>query len=100
MGMHIVWDESGGSIIIYPTVLGSMLSGIRRCVILETKTAGNSVVNTVAIRVTMLLGKDDTVRWMNLAIYQGQPTRTLNTVACAAGIQKRMVPRPNSPNVS
>ena len=77
-----------------------MLSGIRRCIILETETAGTLVVNSAADRVAMLLGKDETVRWMNLAIYQGQPTKTLNTVVCVARIQDRMVPCTNPPNVS
>ena len=52
-----------------------------------TEIAANSVVNTVTNRVSRLLGKDETVRWMNLAIYQGQPAKkTLNTVVRVAGI--------------
>ena len=31
------------------------------------------VVNTVTNRVVRLLGKDETVRWMNLSLYQGAP---------------------------
>ena len=39
------------------------------------------VVNVVTNKVARLLGKDETVRWMNLAIYQGQPAKkSLNTV--------------------
>ena len=67
---------------------------------LETKTVGTSVVNSVANWVAILLGKEETVMWMSLAIYQGQPTKTSSIVVCAAGIQERMVPCPNSPNVS
>ena len=40
------------------------------------------VVNTVTNKVVRLLGKDETVRWMNLAIYQGQPgKKSLNLVS-------------------
>lgn len=43
------------------------------------------VVNTVTNRVARLLGKDETVRWMNLAIYQGQPAKkSLNTLVSVA----------------
>ena len=45
------------------------------------------VVNTVTNKVSRLLGKDETVRWMNMAIYQGQPSKkSLNTVVSTAGI--------------
>lgn len=75
MWMNAIWDESG-CFIIYPTLLGIKsecyfnLSKIRRltCVIM-------AVVNTVSNKVVRLLGKDETVRWMNLAIYQGQPAK-------------------------
>jgi hypothetical protein len=33
------------------------------------------VVNTVTNRVARLLGKDETVRWMNLSLYQGAPAK-------------------------
>lgn len=43
------------------------------------------VVNTVTNRVARLLGKDETVRWMNLAVYQGQPAKkSLNTAVSVA----------------
>ena len=39
------------------------------------------MVNTVTNKVARLLGKDETVRWMNLTIYQGQPSKkSLNTL--------------------
>jgi len=45
------------------------------------------VVNTFTNKVSRLLGKDENVRWMNMAIYQGQPSKkSLNTVVSAAGI--------------
>ena len=47
----------------------------------ETLDLMSLVVNTVTNKVARLLGKDETVRWMNLAIYQGQPAKkSLNTV--------------------
>ncbi|KAH9936366.1 uncharacterized protein B0H18DRAFT_950676 [Fomitopsis serialis] len=43
------------------------------------------VVNTVTNRVVRLLGKDETVRWMNMTLYQGAPAkRGLTTAAAAA----------------
>src|SRR4051812_19714156 len=33
------------------------------------------VVNTVTNRVVRLLGKDETGRWLNLALYQGAPAK-------------------------
>lgn len=49
-------------------------------VIWELKSVRILVVNIVTNRVSRLLGKDETVRWMNLAIYQGQPAKkSLNT---------------------
>ncbi|EKM51860.1 uncharacterized protein PHACADRAFT_127818 [Phanerochaete carnosa HHB-10118-sp] len=66
MLINAVWDESG-SFVIYPTLLGV------------------KVVNTVTNRVVRLLGKDETVRWMHLTLYQGAPAKTgLTTVAAAA----------------
>lgn len=47
----------------------------------KLKSARILVVNIVTNRVARLLGKDETIRWMNLAIYQGQPAKkSLNTV--------------------
>ena len=53
------------------------------------KSAMVPVVNTVTNKVSRLLGKDETVRWMNMAIYQGQPSKkSLNTVVSTTGIQE------------
>lgn len=42
-------------------------------------------MNTVTNRVVRLLGKDETVRWMNLSLYQGAPAKKgITTVAMAA----------------
>ncbi|KAH9922857.1 uncharacterized protein BXZ73DRAFT_91570 [Epithele typhae] len=65
MWINAVWDESG-SFIIYPTLLGI------------------KVVNTVTNRVVRLLGKDETVRFMHLTLYQGAPARKGLTTAAAA----------------
>ncbi|KAG2129450.1 hypothetical protein DEU56DRAFT_817175 [Suillus clintonianus] len=54
MSTNAVWDESG-AFVLYPTLLGI------------------KVVNTVTNRVARLLGKDESVRWMNIALYQGAP---------------------------
>ncbi|KAG1751126.1 hypothetical protein EDB19DRAFT_1893208 [Suillus lakei] len=56
MSTNAVWDESG-AFVLYPTLLGI------------------KVVNTVTNRVARLLGKDESVRWMNLALYQGAPAK-------------------------
>jgi hypothetical protein len=42
-------------------------------------------VNTVTNKVARLLGKDETVRWMNLAIYQGQPAKKSLTMVSIVG---------------
>lgn len=63
---NVIWDESG-AFIIYPTLLGI------------------KVVNTVTNRVARLLGKDEAVRFMNLSLYQGAPSKkSITTVAMAA----------------
>ncbi|EPQ54940.1 hypothetical protein GLOTRDRAFT_42869 [Gloeophyllum trabeum ATCC 11539] len=54
--INAVWDESG-NFVLYPTLLGI------------------KVVNVVTNRVVRLLGKDETVRWMNLTLYQGAPAK-------------------------
>ncbi|KAA1469865.1 hypothetical protein DENSPDRAFT_796842 [Dentipellis sp. KUC8613] len=64
--INAVWDESG-AFVLYPTLLGI------------------KVVNIVTNRVVRLLGKDETVRWMNLSLYQGAPAKKgFTTVAMAA----------------
>jgi len=63
----------------------SVLSEGKLSEIWRLKSAGILVVNTVTNRVARLLGKDETVRWMNLAIYQGQPAKkSLNTMVSIA----------------
>ncbi|KAI0729627.1 hypothetical protein C8Q72DRAFT_305106 [Fomitopsis betulina] len=63
--INAIWDESG-AFVLYPTLLGI------------------KVVNTVTNRVVRLLGKDETVRWMNLTLYQGAPAKKGLTTAAAA----------------
>ncbi|KAK7469279.1 Peptidyl-prolyl cis-trans isomerase cyp15 [Stygiomarasmius scandens] len=63
---NVIWDESG-AFIIYGSLLGI------------------KVVNTVTNRVARLLGKDEAVRFLNLSIYQGAPSkRAVTTMAMAA----------------
>ncbi|KAJ7250844.1 peptidyl-prolyl cis-trans isomerase [Mycena haematopus] len=64
--INAIWDESG-AFILYPSLLGV------------------KVVNTVTNRVVRLLGKDEPVRWMQLTLYQGAPSKKgLTTMAMAA----------------
>ncbi|EJC97808.1 peptidyl-prolyl cis-trans isomerase [Fomitiporia mediterranea MF3/22] len=63
--INAVWDESG-NFVLYPTLLGI------------------KVVNTVTNKVVRLLGKDETVRWMNLSLYQGAPAKKGRTTAAMA----------------
>ncbi|CAE6442967.1 unnamed protein product, partial [Rhizoctonia solani] len=60
-----VWDESG-TMVLYPTLVGI------------------KVVNTVTNRVVRLLGKDETGRWLNLALYQGAPAKKGRTTMAMA----------------
>ena len=54
-------------------------------VVLLSSRDHDAVVNTVTNRVVRLLGKDETVRWMNLSLYQGAPAKKgITTVAMAA----------------
>ncbi|KAM0790478.1 hypothetical protein ACM66B_003354 [Microbotryomycetes sp. NB124-2] len=60
-----VWDE-GGKFVLFPTLLGI------------------KVVNTVTNKVSRMLGKDETVRFLNLALFQGVPKKkTFKTLAQA-----------------
>ncbi|PCH40031.1 peptidyl-prolyl cis-trans isomerase [Wolfiporia cocos MD-104 SS10] len=63
--INAIWDESG-AFVLYPTLLGI------------------KVVNTVTNRVVRLFGKDETVRWINLTLYQGAPAKKGLTTAAAA----------------
>ncbi|KAJ3502887.1 hypothetical protein NLJ89_g8684 [Agrocybe chaxingu] len=63
---NAVWDESG-AFVIYPSLLGI------------------KVVNVVTNRVVRLLGKDEVVRFLNLTLYQGSPTKkSITTITMAA----------------
>jgi peptidylprolyl isomerase domain and WD repeat-containing protein 1 len=63
---NVIFDESG-HFIIYATLLGI------------------KVVNTVTNRMVRLLGKDETHRFTNLALYQGAPKRKeIHDLAMAA----------------
>ncbi|KAK1229891.1 Peptidyl-prolyl cis-trans isomerase cyp15 [Marasmius sp. AFHP31] len=63
---NAIWDESG-AFILYGSLLGI------------------KVVNTVTNRVVRLLGKDEVVRFLNLSLYQGSPSkRNVSTAAMAA----------------
>ncbi|KAI5896714.1 uncharacterized protein SCHCODRAFT_02615627 [Schizophyllum commune H4-8] len=63
---NAVWDESG-SFVIYASLLGI------------------KVVNTVTNRVARLLGKDEAVRFINVSLYQGAPTKkSLTSMTMAA----------------
>ncbi|TIB12854.1 hypothetical protein E3P93_02169 [Wallemia ichthyophaga] len=54
--MNVIFDESG-NFIIYPTLLGI------------------KVVNIVTNKVARVLGKDDSIRFLNVSLYQGAPTK-------------------------
>ncbi|RXK38359.1 peptidylprolyl isomerase domain and WD-repeat protein 1 [Tremella mesenterica] len=63
---NAVWDETG-NFILYPTMLGI------------------KVVNTVTNKVARVIGKDETLRFLNLALYQGAPAKKgITTLAMVA----------------
>ncbi|KAI3488084.1 hypothetical protein L1887_47863 [Cichorium endivia] len=62
---NVVFDESG-HFIIYASLLGIKF------------------VNLVTDRVVRLLGKDESVRFMHLALFQGAPDRKVSSLAAAA----------------
>ena len=58
---------------------------VRAYVLLCLLSPRSTVVNTVTNRVVRLLGKDESVRWMNLSLYQGAPAKKgVTTVAMVA----------------
>ncbi|KAH6912640.1 peptidyl-prolyl cis-trans isomerase [Coprinopsis sp. MPI-PUGE-AT-0042] len=64
--INVIWDESG-AFLLYPTLLGI------------------KVVNTYTNRVVKVLGKDEVVRFLNLTVYQGAPSKkSITTAAMAA----------------
>ncbi|ORY22764.1 peptidyl-prolyl cis-trans isomerase [Naematelia encephala] len=61
-----IWDESG-NFVLYPTMLGI------------------KVVNTVTNKVVRVLGKEETLRYLDLSMYQGAPAKKAHvTLAMAA----------------
>lgn len=78
-----VWDESG-TLVLYPTLVGikgRRYSSVRLRSAVLMINMFDAVVNTVTNRVVRLLGKDETGRWLNLALYQGAPAKkTLTTI--------------------
>lgn len=49
------------------------------------------MVNVVTNKVSRLLGKDETVRWMNLSLYQGAPAkRGFTTVVCRPFLYRKL----------
>lgn len=72
-----VWDE-GGKFVLYPTMLG--IKGAFADPILRPGTGRadarvRAVVNTVTNKVARILGKDETIRFNNVALYQGLPDK-------------------------
>lgn len=81
--MRPVWDESG-NFVLYPTLLGikGMHASMASCRLADHTCI---VVNIYTNRVVRLLGKDESVRFLDLSIYQGAPAKKgLNTISMAA----------------
>ncbi|BEJ15987.1 hypothetical protein CspHIS471_0505920 [Cutaneotrichosporon sp. HIS471] len=62
---NAVWDESG-NMLLYATLLGI------------------KVVNTVTNKVVRVIGKDENLRFLNLTLFQGAPSKQMQTLAMAA----------------
>ena len=81
------WDE-GGKFVLYPTLLG-IKGAFSPPLLSPTGLAGSPrlrpvVVNTVTNKVARILGKDETVRFNNIALYQGLPIKKgVTTIAMA-----------------
>lgn len=80
---NAVWDESG-NFVLYPTMLGikgnwpNMIQSIFQADIYL-------VVNAVTNKVARVLGKDETLRFLNIALYQGAPAKKgVTTIQMAA----------------
>jgi peptidylprolyl isomerase domain and WD repeat-containing protein 1 len=47
------------------------------------------VVNTVTNKVARMLGKDETVRFLNLSLYQGVPIKQgITTIVCSTPVAR------------
>jgi peptidylprolyl isomerase domain and WD repeat-containing protein 1 len=49
---------------------------------------GIPVVKTITNKVARFLGKVETIGWVNLAIYQGQPAKKSLTIVRVSGLPK------------
>jgi peptidylprolyl isomerase domain and WD repeat-containing protein 1 len=75
---NAVWDESG-NFLLYPTMLG--IKGA----FVAYVWADQAVINTVTNKVVRVIGKDESLRFLNLALYQGAPAKKgVTTLAMAA----------------
>ena len=88
MWINAVWDESG-SFVIYPTLLG-IKGECEVTVCIFTVLTPCAVVNTVTNRVVRLLGKDETVRFVHLTLYQGAPAKKGLTTAVSTIVSVRL----------
>ena len=70
---NAVWDESG-AFVLYPSLLG-IKSELFYFLYDEELILTLLVVNIVTNRVVKLLGKDEVVRFLNLTLYQGAPSK-------------------------
>lgn len=85
MWSNAIWDESG-AFVLYPTLLGikGECSNDEHIVSVSEILP---VVNIVTNRVVRLLGKDEVVRWLNLSLYQGAPSKKgFTTMVCAYNV--------------
>jgi peptidylprolyl isomerase domain and WD repeat-containing protein 1 len=82
--INAIWDESG-AFIIYGSLLGIkgktlFLVNMMICIYHV------AVVNVVTNRVARLLGKDEAVRFLNLCVYQGAPSKQGVTTMVGASV--------------
>jgi peptidylprolyl isomerase domain and WD repeat-containing protein 1 len=85
---NAVWDESG-NFLMYPTMLGIKGEYQFRDIWVM---ADRLVVNTVTNKVSRVVGKDESLRFLNLAVYQGAPAKK-GVTTLVSYLDKGMVPR-------
>jgi peptidylprolyl isomerase domain and WD repeat-containing protein 1 len=82
---NAIWDETG-SFILYPSLLG--IKGKSAPLLLPQRFAEfDTVLNVVTNRVVRVLGKDEAVRFLNLSLYQGAPSKTGFTTMVRPGVR-------------
>ena len=83
---NAVWDESG-NFLMYSTMLG--IKGEPYSDLVGASKLIRIVVNTVTNKVSRVVGKDESMRFLNIAVYQGAPAKKgVTTLVSVTAVQE------------